>query len=227
MIWSLNKFRVEFCRGKGKFTDMVKQIPNILTFGRLVLTIVFLIMLLMSPRFYSEGERAFPDFLDYAFIIFVIAGLTDVIDGPIARKLNVASKFGRMVDPLADKVLVCGAFICFVIIGEPKLFDFSSTTMAIIQWLVAGVIILREVYVTALRHIAEARGINFAATFSGKIKMFLQSFAIGTVVIKIAHVQAATWGYWFTTITFAVTLIVTIVSGLRATQRSSWKKATS
>ena len=206
---------------------MIKHIPNILTFGRLVLTIVFLIMLLLSPRFYAEGERPFPDFLDYAFIIFVIAGLTDVIDGPMARRLNVASKFGRMLDPLIDKVLVCGAFICFVIIGEPKLFDFRPTTMAIIQWLVAGVIISREVYVTTLRHIAEARGINFAATFSGKIKMFLQSFAIGTVVIKIAHVQTAAWGYWFTTITFAVTLIVTIVSGLRATQRSSWKKATS
>jgi CDP-diacylglycerol--glycerol-3-phosphate 3-phosphatidyltransferase len=206
---------------------MVKQIPNILTFGRLILTVVFLIMLLMSPRFYAQGERPFPDFLDYAFIIFVIAGLTDVIDGPMARRLNVASKFGRMLDPLIDKVLVCGAFICFVIIGEPKLFDFNPTTMAKIQWSVAGVIILREVYVTTLRHIAEARGVNFAATFSGKIKMFLQSFAIGTVVIKIAHVQTATWGYWFTAITFAVTLIVTIVSGLRATQRSSWKKAAS
>jgi phosphatidylglycerophosphate synthase len=99
--------------------------------------------------------------------------------------------------------------------------------MAIIQWSAAGVIILREVYVTTLRHIAEARGVNFAATVSGKIKMFLQSFAIGTVVIKIAHVRTAVWGYWFTTITFAFMLIVTIISGLRATQRSSWKKAAS
>ncbi|MDD5064024.1 MAG: CDP-alcohol phosphatidyltransferase family protein [Phycisphaerae bacterium] len=203
---------------------MIKHLPNILTFGRLVLTVIFLVMLLMSPRYYTDGERPFPDFLDYAFIIFVIAGLTDVIDGPIARKLNVASKFGRMLDPLIDKVLVCGAFICFVIIGEPKLFGFAPAAMAAIQWSITGVIILREVYVTALRHIAEARGINFAATASGKIKMFLQSFAIGTVVIKIAHVQTATWGYWFTTITFAITLIVTIVSGLRATQRSAWKK---
>ncbi|GAF97700.1 unnamed protein product, partial [marine sediment metagenome] len=85
-------------------------------------------------------------------------------------------------------------------------------------------IILREVYVTTLRHIAEARGVNFAATFSGKIKMFLQSFAIGAVVIKMAHVQTATWGYWFTTVTFALMLIVTVISGLRATQRNSWKK---
>jgi CDP-diacylglycerol--glycerol-3-phosphate 3-phosphatidyltransferase len=206
---------------------MLKQTPHILTFGRLILTVVFLLMILLSPRFYAQGEPPFPGFLDIAFIILVIAGLTDVIDGLIARKLNVTSKFGRMLDPLADKVLVCGSFICFAIIGEPKLFDFEPTTMAIIQWSAAGVIILREVYVTTLRHIAEARGVNFAATVSGKIKMFLQSFAIGTVVIKIAHVQTAVWGYWFTTITFAFMLIVTIISGLKATQRSSWKKAAS
>ena len=204
---------------------MIKHIPNILTFGRLILTIVFLSMILFAPRFYADGEIPFPGFLDIAFIIFVLAGLTDVIDGPIARKYGVASKFGRMLDPLVDKVLVCGAFICFAIIREPKIFDFSPDILAVTQWSVAGIIILREVYVTALRHIAEARGVNFAATASGKIKMFLQSFAIGTVIIKIAHVQTATWGYWFTTITFLIMLIVTITSGLRATQRSSWKKA--
>ncbi|UCC21486.1 MAG: CDP-alcohol phosphatidyltransferase family protein [Planctomycetota bacterium] len=204
---------------------MVKQIPNILTFGRFILTVIFLIMILYSPRFYAQGERPFPDFLDIAFILFVVAGLTDMVDGTIARRLGVTSKFGRMMDPLADKVLVCGAFICFALIGEPKLFDFKPLTMTVIQWSVAAIIIAREAYVTILRHIAEARGINFAATVSGKIKMFLQSFAIGTVVIKIAHVQTATWGYWFTTTTFAIMLAVTVFSGLRATQRRSWKKA--
>jgi len=201
---------------------MVWLIPHILTFGRLVLTVAFLVMILYSPHVPKK-----PFFFDIAFIVFVIAGLTDIVDGPIARKLNVTSKFGRMVDPLADKVLVCGAFICFAIIKEPVLFDFGPATMAVIRWSVAGILISREVYVTVLRHIAEARGINFAATFSGKIKMFLQSFAIGTVLIKAAHVRTATWGYWFTTVVFAVMLIVTVVSGLRATQRSSWKQATS
>jgi hypothetical protein len=56
--------------------------------------------------------------------------------------------------------------------------------------------------------------------------MFLQSFAIGTVVIKIAHAQTAAWGYWFTTATFAVMLAVTVISGIQATQRTSWKQAT-
>lgn len=203
---------------------MLKQLPNILTFGRLVLTVVFLVMILMAPPRYAAGELPFPGFLDVAFILFVIAGLTDMIDGAIARKLGVASRFGRMMDPLADKVLVCGAFICFAIIGEPKLFGLGQATLIVVHCSVAGVIILREVYVTILRHVAEAKGINFAATFSGKIKMFLQSFAIGTVIIKMAHVQTATWGYWFTTITFAITLIVTVISGMRATQRNSWKQ---
>jgi phosphatidylglycerophosphate synthase len=73
-------------------------------------------MLLLSPPRYAHGEVPFPGYLDIAFILFVVAGLTDIVDGTIARKLNVASKFGRMLDPLADKVLVCGAFICFAII---------------------------------------------------------------------------------------------------------------
>ncbi|MHC4843235.1 MAG: CDP-alcohol phosphatidyltransferase family protein [Planctomycetota bacterium] len=108
---------------------MIKQIPNILTVGRFVLTVIFLVMVLYAPRLYADGERPFPDFLDYAFIIFVIAGITDLVDGTIARSLGVTSKFGRIVDPLADKVLVCGTFICFAIIGEPKLFDLSPVML--------------------------------------------------------------------------------------------------
>ena len=205
---------------------MLKLIPNILTFGRLVLTIVFLVMILFAPKYYAEGEVPFPGFLDVAFILFVIAGLTDIVDGYAARRLNVTSKFGRMVDPLADKILVCGAFICFALIGQPKLFDLSPGALTAIHWLVAAVLIAREAYVTILRHIAESRGINFAATVSGKIKMFLQTFGIGTVVIKMAHVQTATWGYWFTTITYIIMLTVTIISGIRATQRPHGQKAT-
>ncbi|MFB0524368.1 MAG: CDP-alcohol phosphatidyltransferase family protein [Phycisphaerae bacterium] len=199
---------------------MVKLIPNILTFTRLALTVAFLIMILYTPAPEAEN-RAF--FLDVAFVIFVAAGLTDIIDGPIARKLNVTSKFGRMMDPLADKILICGAFICFAIIGEPRLFSLNRGELAAIHWLVVGILVLREAYVTALRHIAEAHGINFAATISGKIKMFLQSFAIGTVIIKMAHVPTATWGYWFTTVTIAIMLTVTVISGLRATQRRGAK----
>ena len=203
---------------------MLKQIPNILTFGRLVGTVIFLVMILLAPPYYAKGEVPFPGFLDVAFIVFVISGLTDIVDGYAARRLHVASKFGRMLDPLVDKVLVCGAFTCFALIGQPKLFGLGPTALAVVHWSVLAVLVAREAYVTVLRHIAEARGINFAATRSGKIKMFLQSFAIGTVVIKMAHVQTAAWGNYFTTVTFVLMIVITVISGLRATQRSSWKK---
>jgi CDP-diacylglycerol--glycerol-3-phosphate 3-phosphatidyltransferase len=195
---------------------MLKLVPNILTFGRLVLAVIFLVMILYSPKVENANHRCF---LDIAFVIFVVAGLTDIVDGAIARRLNVTSKFGRMIDPLADKVLVCGAFICFAIIGEPTLFNWPHPTLKAIHWSVVGILVLREIYVTTLRHIAEARGVNFAATVSGKLKMFLQSLAIGTVIIKMAHAQTVTWGYWFTTGMFALMLTVTVISGLRATRR--------
>lgn len=195
---------------------MVRQIANILTLGRLALTAVFLAMLLYSPNVSNNRWL----FLDVGFAIFVIAGLTDIIDGRMARKYQVVSRFGRMLDPLVDKVLICGAFICFAIIGVPKLFGWPATTMKIIQWLVALIITAREAFVTILRHIAEARGINFAATATGKIKMFVQSFAIGTVLVKAAHVQTATWGYYFTTIILIIAVAVTILSAWSAIQRS-------
>jgi len=199
---------------------MVKLIPNILTFIRLVLSMVFLVMVTYSPRVENSSQV-----LDIAFVIFVVAGITDIADGIVARRFNVTSKFGRMTDPLFDKVLVGGTFVCFALIGEPKLFELPARTLAVIHWVVAGIIISRVIYVTILRHVAEARGINFAATPSGKIKMFLQCFAIGTVVIKMGHVQTAEWGYWFTSIAYAVMLVVTIVSGFLATQREGWKEA--
>jgi CDP-diacylglycerol---glycerol-3-phosphate 3-phosphatidyltransferase len=203
---------------------MIKQLPNILTFSRLILTLVFLVMILYAPRYYSEGNIAFPGFLDYAFIIFIISGITDILDGMAARKLHVESKFGRMLDPLVDKVLVCGAFLCFAIIGQPKLFNLDNTTLSIIHWLVLAVLVSREAYVTILRHIAEAKGINFAATKSGKFKMFAQSFAIGTVVIKMAHVQTAAWGNWVAFLVFLIMIVSTVYSGLKATRRKSWQQ---
>jgi CDP-diacylglycerol--glycerol-3-phosphate 3-phosphatidyltransferase len=203
---------------------MLLLIPNILTCGRLVLTVIFLIMILLAPRYYADGEVPFCGFLDVAFIIFIVAGLTDIADGIAARRLNVTSKFGRMVDPLADKILVCGAFTCFALIGEPKLFGLGPGTLAVIHWSTLGILAAREIYVTVLRHVAEARGVNFAATASGKIKMFLQSFAIGTVIMRMAHVQGAAWGYWFTSVVFTVMLVVTVISGVRATQRPHGQK---
>lgn len=198
---------------------MLKSLPNILTLTRLGLTGVFLLMILYFPR--ASNPTAY---LDSTLILFVITGLTDVVDGHVARRFNATSKFGRMADPLADKVLVCGAFICFALIGQPRLFDLSAASLAVVHWSIVVILVAREAYVTVLRHIAESRGINFAATRSGKFKMVTQTVAIGTVLIKVAHVPTAGWGDWFTSIVFTVMIVATVVSGVLATRRSSWQQ---
>lgn len=204
---------------------MLKQIPNILTGGRLVLAVVFLIMILAEPKLPDDRNMSFPSYLDLAFVIFLIAAFTDLFDGMLARKLNVTSKFGRIVDPLADKVLIVGAFIVFAIIGQPKLFNLSAFGNALVQWVFVSIIILREAAVTVLRHWSESIGIKFPATWSGKVKMFVQSFAVGTVVVKMAHVQTAQWGYWFTTLTYLVTIGITILSGVLSFMKIKEAKA--
>lgn len=195
---------------------MIRFVPNALTVTRLVLTVVFLWMVLYSPR--AEHPTAL---LDGAFALFLVAAVTDVIDGHLARRFNVTSKFGRIVDPLADKVLVCGAFICFAWIGQPRLFGLSDTLLHVIHWTVVVILILREAYVTIIRQWAESKGLNFAATRSGKIKMLLQSIAIGTVLVKMAHVPDQTWGYWVTSVVFLLMIAATIFSGIRSGQRLS------
>ncbi len=196
---------------------IIRHIPNALTVGRLVLTVIFLGMILYAP---SMGVEKPANFLLIAFILFVVTGLTDIVDGKIARMYDVTSKFGRIVDPLADKFLVCGAFICFAFVGQPRLdnFNIAPATMEILRWTTAFMIIAREFIVTILRQMAEARGVNFGATVSGKIKMFLQSFCIGTVMIKWAYVSR-TWGDCFTATAFLVMVFITIFSGVRAVQR--------
>ena len=201
-----------------KIEAMIKHVPNMMTFGRLVLTAGFLAMVLYSPN--VEKSRAM--FFDVALVLFVITGVTDLLDGFVARRYNVTSKLGRIMDPLADKFLVCGTFCCFAIVGLPSLFDgvIASQYQSAILWAVFIILMAREVYVTVLRHVAEAKGVSFAATASGKIKMFLQSFAIGTVLIKTGHVTRI-WGDWFTAVTLTLMVAATVISGIRATQRKT------
>ncbi|NLK41133.1 MAG: hypothetical protein GX298_03655, partial [Planctomycetes bacterium] len=123
----------------------------------------------------------------------------------------------RMVDPLADKILVCGAFLCFAIVGQPRLatLGFSEMTLALIRWGTAFILLAREVLVQTIRQLAEAHGINFGAVIYGKIKMFLQSFGIGTVLIGWAFVSRP-WGDWFTLVTYLLMVLATVLSGLQA-----------
>ena len=174
-------------------------------------------MIIYAPRL-EDPKPA--NFLLIAFILFVVTGLTDIVDGYIARKYDVTSKFGRIADPLADKFLVCGAFLCLAITGRPELpnLNIAPAAMDIFRWSTAIIILAREIIVTVYRQIAESRGIEFGAVVSGKIKMFLQAFGIGTVIFKWAYVSRP-WGDWFVIVTFLLMIIATIVSGVESVQR--------
>jgi CDP-diacylglycerol--glycerol-3-phosphate 3-phosphatidyltransferase len=202
---------------KQKLKKMFRHIPNALTLGRLALTLIFLGVILYAPQ---TGRDKPAGVLLTAFVLFVVAGLTDIVDGYLARLFEVTSKFGRIVDPLADKILVCGSFLCFAAVGQPRLnaFEFSATTLALIQWGTAAALCAREIGVQILRYVAESRGVNFGAVVSGKIKMFLQSFGIGTVLIGWAYVSRP-WGDWFTIITYFLMVAVTIYSGIDSLRR--------
>jgi CDP-diacylglycerol--glycerol-3-phosphate 3-phosphatidyltransferase len=191
---------------------IIKPIPNILTVSRLVMTAVLLWMILYSPRVENYSL-----WFDWAFILFVYTGLTDVLDGKLARMFEVTSRFGRVVDPLADKILICGGFICFAIVSKPVIFPetLGRFWMNFLLYTAAAVVIIREIAVQYMRQTAESKGINFPANIWGKLKMFIQVFAIATVIIKTAHVPNAAWSQWFALITLLLMVIATVLSGIQ------------
>lgn len=197
--------------------SIMRHVPNALTIARLVMTVIFLTMIVLAGRM-EEPKPA--NYLLVVFVLFVVAGLTDIVDGYLARKFEATSKLGRILDPLADKFLVCGAFVCFAIVGQPLLsvFNLSPTIMIALQWGTAILITVRELTVTIMRHMAESRGVEFGAIASGKLKMFLQSFGIGTVIIGWAYVSRP-WGDWFTLVTYILMIAATVYSGIESIRR--------
>ena len=180
--------------------------PNILTGSRLFFAAGFILLLYLAKfppdRTISESDISK---LDWAFILFVIAGITDILDGPMARRFEVTSSFGRRFDPLADKILVVGGFILLALYGKE---------LTAISWPMVAVIIAREVFVTLVRHLSEHQGKQFAATWAGKLKMFLQSFAIGAVIIYVAHCQGETWALIVRNVSVWIAVIFTAISAL-------------
>ena len=158
----------------------LKHLPNILTVSRLFFTAAFLLIVAFTD---FEGSHCAVR-LDWAFVLFVVAGLTDIVDGHLARRLKVTGQFGRTFDPLVDKILVIGGFALFAYIGW---------ALTAVYWWMLGVIVAREAFVTIVRHVSETQGKAFGATWAGKLKMFLQSFAIGTIIIYLGHFQDTPW----------------------------------
>jgi CDP-diacylglycerol--glycerol-3-phosphate 3-phosphatidyltransferase len=198
-------------------TGLLKRVPNILTASRILFAVAYLILLLLVDRqvlgrsdsqdlfAWRESVQWESQKLFWAFVLFVIAGITDVIDGPMARAMNVTSSFGRTFDPFVDKILIGGGFIVFA------LFPYEIAGLA---WWMVAVMLLREVLVTVLRSKKESEGKEFGATWAGKVKMFIQSFAIGTLIIYSGYFQNENWAVIFRDIAIWIAVVFTVLSAL-------------
>lgn len=176
-----------------------------LTIGRLIAAPVFVVLLVRESR----------TCLWIASALFVLASITDFVDGYIARKTKTISALGRMLDPIADKILIAGAYLAFLSLGTPQ----------VKAWMVAA-ILGREVLVSALRHAAGRRGVIIHSSQLGKWKTAFQmivAFGILTLMSRRAAEEpsASVWsdpvsGTMATVLEAAlvVTTFITIVSGL-------------
>jgi CDP-diacylglycerol--glycerol-3-phosphate 3-phosphatidyltransferase len=163
------------------------NLPNKLTLFRVIL-IPFFVFFLLSPWFEGYGNYI-------ALAIFIVASITDFLDGRIARKYHLVTNFGKFMDPLADKLLVCSALICLV--------DLSR----IPAWVVI-VIIAREFIISGFRLIASDNGIVIAASYWGKFKTVSQMLMVIVLLLALPGQAFAVLG----TVLIYLSLILTVVS---------------
>lgn len=153
------------------------NLPNKLTIFRVILIVPFVLVLLSSTQGWGLHEMLFGGVSAYAEYtalgIFIVASLTDLLDGKIARKYNLVTNFGKFMDPLADKLLVCAAMIVLVEMGR------------IPSWVVV-VIISREFIISGFRLIASDNGVVIAASYWGKFKTTFQMVMICMMLVKDA-----------------------------------------
>jgi CDP-diacylglycerol--glycerol-3-phosphate 3-phosphatidyltransferase len=165
------------------------NVPNALTAFRCVLVPVFAWMLLAHPDD--------PWWRVATTVVFVLAILTDSIDGHLARKYDIVTKFGKLADPIADKALTGMAFLGLSIIGE-------------LPWWVTIIILVREWGITVLRFVMLRYGV-MAANRGGKIKTVLQSVAL---VLYLLPLPATGPVHWFAVIVMGAAFVVTVITGL-------------
>jgi CDP-diacylglycerol--glycerol-3-phosphate 3-phosphatidyltransferase len=183
------------------------NLPNKLTVSRFALTVVFLWA--MFSKF------AFNDTL--ALVFFCLAGITDFLDGRIARARNLITNFGKLMDPLADKVMVCSAFIAFV---ESTHLN-PNAPVKVGAWMVV-VIVGRELAITGLRLLAASKNIVLAAERYGKHKTISQIVCLIALLVVDAMNEwpealknfFAPWTPLFAEIMLWITVVLTAASGL-------------
>jgi CDP-diacylglycerol--glycerol-3-phosphate 3-phosphatidyltransferase len=159
------------------------NLPNKLTIFRMVLIVPFVILLLGDYGGWGWFKAIFGGVLEYmdyvALAIFIIASLTDLIDGKIARKYNLVTNFGKFMDPLADKLLVSAAMIALVELGR------------IPAWIVI-VIISREFIISGFRLVASDNNVVIAASYWGKFKTVFQMVMVCLMIADIPGLQVLT-----------------------------------
>lgn len=200
---------------------MFRHVPNLLTTGRLVLAIVFFTML----SWYQHEGRGDPKFLNIAFLVYVVALITDFLDGYLARRWKVEGAFGRVVDPFVDKILVLGSFVFFAgknfVIPDPAAGPGSSLVVKTVTGVTPAMVVIllgRELLVTSFRGLAEGRGQKFGAEFSGKLKMVVQSVTILVILVYVNY-RGFLGDYHRAAVMFRdlciwITIIITLWSGL-------------
>lgn len=154
------------------------NVPNVFTMARIALSVILFVCIVSGAYMTS-------------FVLFVITAATDWIDGYWARKYGQITQFGRVVDPFADKLFICGTFI--LLAAAPTLFD-GTNPAGIAAWM-AVVVVARELLVTTLRTFIEQQGGDFSAKWVGKWKMALQCVAAGWSLVHLSYVNpsSATW----------------------------------
>lgn len=172
------------------------NIPNQITIARFFIAIVLFVTL----SFANKSLDNYTLIIDISTVLFFIAGLSDFLDGYLARKYNLTSKFGRIADPLADKIVTGGVFIMLV-----------GLTPLLPAWIVV-IIVSREYIVTSLRGYFESQGISFGANIWGKIKMMIQSFCIVFILVYLGHFQQNKTMKNLVSLCIWVTLIMTLLS---------------
>jgi len=168
----------------------VFNLPNRITLSRLLLAIVFFVLL--SHRYFNV-----------ALAIFFVAVVTDWLDGYLARKWDLSTDLGRIVDPFVDKVIICGAFIIFIHIAKD----------VIAPWMVI-VIVAREFFVSSIRGFSESKGVKFASNIWGKTKMFIQSWTICALILYYAYFENIGWAEYMVGVFMWITIVVTVASGI-------------
>lgn len=148
------------------------NLPNKLTVLRIIM-IPFFIYFLM----YNQGEDSL--YRGLALAVFIIAALTDTLDGIIARKYKLITNFGKFMDPLADKLLVCSALICLIQLER-------------IDALIVTVIIAREFIISGFRLVASDAGVVIAASIWGKVKTVSQMLCICLLILNLDRLKALT-----------------------------------